>query len=137
VTGALKFMSCLSFFLSTTLWPAWKRGSERGWVSERGPVSERGRAGERDREGGRQRGGGGGVGRALGFRVQSLGFRVLGGDGGWVGRASGFRVQGLGFRVQGLGLGEVPACHLDGMTLGCVEGVRTLSGGHHSQKSVP
>jgi hypothetical protein len=69
-------------------------------VSERGPVSERGRARERETERGADREGCGG--------------------GGW----EGFRVQGSG------GLGEVPAYHFDGMTLGCVEGVRTLSGGH-------
>jgi hypothetical protein len=38
--------------------------------------------------------------------------------------------RGSGFRVQGLDLGEVPAFHFDGMTLGCVEAIRTLSGGH-------
>ena len=69
-------------------------------MSERGPVSERGRARERETERGADREGGGGE--------------------GWQG------LSGSGFR----GLGEVPAYHFDGMTLGCVEGVRTLSGGH-------
>jgi hypothetical protein len=90
--------SCVSFLFSTTLWPAWKLGSERGWVGERGPVSERGRARERETERGADR-----EGAAWGWE---------------------------GFRVQGLGLGEVPAFHFDGMTLGCVEAIRTLSGGH-------
>ncbi len=72
-------------------------------MSERGPVSERGRARERETERGADREGADREGC---------------GGGGW----EGFRVQGSG------GLGEVPAYHFDGMTLGCVEGVRTLWG---------
>ena len=54
-------MSCVSFLFLTTLWPAWKLGSERGWVGERGPVSGRERARGREKERGadRERGGGG------------------------------------------------------------------------------
>ena len=83
-------MSRVSFVFSTTLWPAWKLGSERGQARER--EKERGA----DRE-----------------KASSS----SGAAWGWC--WEGFRVQGSG-----------PAYHLHGKTLGCVEGVRTLSGGH-------
>jgi hypothetical protein len=60
------------FCFSTTLWPAWKLGSEKGWVGKRGPVSERERARERETEGGADtEGAAGGLGG-----VQGSGFRV-------------------------------------------------------------